>query len=209
MSDIILNNVVSSTNPMKQGDICYLCIICDEGSIKDMATLHEYFAPGRIVASDPDKELPVYPDLNCIVRDTIEATFNPDIDKTMHFDLGDVDSLHIFKVKLLVDANSTFSALVYTANACIIGEKLDMAPIRTEIKLKAIKYGKEFDTDKLSASQKQKYEESGISKIIEATKAMNPGTDIISTLDSVTKTLDGVKKYTNPDNPEDENDNKE
>ena len=206
MSDIILNNVVSSTNPMKQGDICYLCIICDEGSIKDMATLHEYFAPGRIVASDPDKELPVYPDLNCIVRDTIEATFNPDIDKTMHFDLGDVDSLHIFKVKLLVDANSTFSALVYTANACIIGEKLDMAPIRTEIKLKAIKYGKEFDTDKLSASQKQKYEESGISKIIAATKAMNPGTDIISTIDSVTKTLDGVKKYTNP---EDENDNKE
>lgn len=205
MSDIILNNLVTSTNPMKAGDECFLCVLCKESKLKDVQLLKEYYALGRIIANNADNELPVYPDLDCIIRDTIEATFNPDIDKTMHFDLGDVDDLHIFKVKLLVDANPTFSKLVYTVNACIVGPELDMAPIRTEMKLKGIKYGKQFDTDSLSAAQKQRYEQSGISKIIAATKDMNPDSNMILNFEDMLKTtLDG-KKIKEDENKDDNN----
>ena len=120
MSDIILSgasNIVSSDNPMKAGNECFLCILCAADDVENQAILSQYFAPGMVVANSPDKELPVYPSMDNIVRDTIEATFNPDIDKTMHFDLGDLEDLNIFRVKLITDANRTSSGLVYTVNA--------------------------------------------------------------------------------------------
>ena len=169
MSDIILSgasNIVSSDNPMKAGNECFLCILCASDDVENQAILSQYFAPGMVVANSPDKELPVYPSMDNIVRDTIEATFNPDIDKTMHFDLGDLEDLNIFRVKLITDANRTSSGLVYTVNAVMIMERMDMVPIKTEIKLKAVKYGKTLDPNTMSASRKQKYEESGIDKII-------------------------------------------
>lgn len=169
MSDIILSgasNIVSSDNPMKAGNECFLCILCAADDVENQAILSQYFAPGMVVANSPDKELPVYPSMDNIVRDTIEATFNPDIDKTMHFDLGDLEDLNIFRVKLITDANRTSSGLVYTVNAVMIMERMDMVPIKTEIKLKAVKYGKTLDPNTMSASRKQKYEESGIDKII-------------------------------------------
>ena len=171
MSDIILNPIVGSDNPMKAGCECYFCLICKDTDLENKALMAQYFSPGNIVANSPDKELPVYPNLDNIIRDTIEATFNPDIDKTMHFDLGDVDDLHIFKAKLLVDANSTSTGLVFTVNACQILEKLDMVPIRTEMRLKAIKYGKTIDPDAMSASEKQKYDQSGITDLVRSIKA--------------------------------------
>ena len=169
MSDIILSgasNIVSSDNPMKAGNECFLCILCAADDVENQAILSQYFAPGMVVANSPDKELPVYPSMDNIVRDTIEATFNPDIDKTMHFDLGDLEDLNIFRVKLITDANRTSSGLVYTVNAVMIMERMDMVPIKTEIQLKAVKYGKTLDPNTMSASRKQKYEESGIDKII-------------------------------------------
>lgn len=169
MSDIILSgasNIVSSDNPMKAGNECFLCILCAADDVENQAILSQYFAPGMVVANSPDKELPVYPSMDNIVRDTIEATFNPDIDKTMHFDLGDLEDLNIFRVKLITDANRTSTGLVYTVNAVMIMERMDMVPIKTEIKLKAVKYGKTLDPNTMSASRKQKYEESGIDKII-------------------------------------------
>lgn len=169
MSDIILSGastIVSSDNPMKAGNECFLCILCAADDVENQAILSQYFAPGMVVANSPDKELPVYPSMDNIVRDTIEATFNPDIDKTMHFDLGDLEDLNIFRVKLITDANGTSTGLVYTVNAVMIMERMDMVPIKTEIKLKAVKYGKTLDPNTMSASRKQKYEESGIDKII-------------------------------------------
>ena len=169
MSDIILSgarNIVSSDNPMKAGNECFLCILCAADDVENQAILSQYFAPGMVVANSPDKELPVYPSMDNIGRDTIEATFNPDIDKTMHFDLGDLEDLNIFRVKLITDANRTSTGLVYTVNAVMIMERMDMVPIKTEIKLKAVKYGKTLDPNTMSASRKQKYEESGIDKII-------------------------------------------
>ena len=169
MNDIILSgasNIVSSDNPMKAGNECFLCILCAADDVENQSILSQYFAPGMVVANSPDKELPVYPSMDNIVRDTIEATFNPDIDKTMHFDLGDLEDLNIFRVKLITDANRTSSGLVYTVNAVMIMERMDMVPIKTEIKLKAVKYGKTLDPNTMSASRKQKYEESGIDKII-------------------------------------------
>lgn len=171
MSDIILNPIVSSDNPMKAGCECFFCLICKETDLENTALMNQYFAPNSIVANSPDKELPVYPSLDNIVRDTIEATFNPDIDKTMHFDLGDVDDLHIFRARLLVDANATCTGLVYTVNACQIIEKMDMVPIRTEIRLKAVKYGKTIDIDSMSASEKQKYDQSGLTDLIKSIKS--------------------------------------
>ena len=176
MSDIILggaSTIVSSDNPMKAGNECFLCIICAATDVENQAILSQYFAPGMVVANSPDKELPVYPSMDNIVRDTIEATFNPDIDKTMHFDLGDIEDLNIFRVKLITDANRTSTGLVYTVNAVMIMERMDMVPIKTEIKLKAVKYGKTLDPNTMSASRKQKYEQSGIDKIIKQMQESN------------------------------------
>ena len=67
MSDIILSgasNIVSSDNPMKAGNECFLCILCAADDVENQATLSQYFAPGMVVANSPDKELPVYPSMD-------------------------------------------------------------------------------------------------------------------------------------------------
>lgn len=151
-----MNEIVFSKNPMTNSSECYVCVLCDVTKLSDKMEMDKIFAPGMVVAVTTEKELPVYPDLDAIVQDTIEATFNPDIDKTFHFDLGDVDQLFIFKAMLLGDATHTANPTVFTAKACLIGEALDMPPIRTEIKLKAAKFGKTLLEGQKSAREKQK-----------------------------------------------------
>ena len=155
-----MDTLVFSNNPMTNGCKCLVCAICEEDDeLSRQAELNKVFKPGAVVAVEEEKELPVYPDLDAIVQDTIEATFNPDIDKTCHFDLGDIDNLYIFNAMLLGDATPTAIKSVFTAKACIIGDALDMAPIRTEIRLKAAKYGKTLIEGQKSARELQKEEE--------------------------------------------------
>ena len=166
-----MDSLVFSNNPMTNGCKCLVCAICEEDDeLSRQTELNKVFKPGAVVAVEEEKELPVYPDLDAIIQDTIEATFNPDIDKTCHFDLGDIDNLYIFNAMLLGDASSTAIPSVFTAKACIIGDALDMVPIRTEIRLKAAKYGKTLIEGQKSARELQKEEEA---KNIDYTDIMN------------------------------------
>jgi len=150
-----MDNIIFSNNPMVNGCECIVCVIIDNDNEIQKMEMGNIFRAGQVVAVTDERNLPVYPDIDSIVNDTIEATFNPDIDKTCHFDLGDVDDLYMFKAVLLGDATSTAIKSVYTAKAVLISEPIDMVPIRTEIKLKAAKYGKKVDENNMSARKLQ------------------------------------------------------
>ena len=154
-----MDSLIFSNNPMTNGCECIVCVIAEKDSEDQINEMHNVFRPGQVVAVTDEKNLPVYPDLDALVQDTIEATFNPDIDRTCHFDLGDIEDLYLFRATLLGDATSTAIKSVFTAKAILIGEPYDMVPIRTEIRLKAAKYGKKLIEGQKSARELQKEEE--------------------------------------------------
>ena len=150
-----MDTIILSNNPMLNGCECIVCVIIDDDNEIQKMEMGDIFRAGQVVAVTDERNLPVYPSIDAIINDTIEATFNPDIDRTCHFDLGDVDDLYMFKAVLLGDATSTAIKSVYTAKAVLISEPIDMVPIRTEIKLKAAKYGKTAAEDGKSARKLQ------------------------------------------------------
>lgn len=142
---------------MSNGDLCLICVVADDmENLQELSDIYAMFSPGNIVTANDHRILPVYPDLDAVVRDTLDANFNSSIDKTCHFDTGDIDNLFIFEGMLLGDAEPTSSPDVFTARACLINGMLDMDQIRTELRLKAIKFGKMNPEGQLSAYHLQK-----------------------------------------------------
>ena len=69
------------------------------------------------------------------------------------------ENLLIYHCTVLGDAEPTSSSDVFTAKACIVNGMLDMDQIRTELRLKAIKYGKMIPEGQLSAYHYQQENE--------------------------------------------------
>lgn len=150
--------IITPYNPMKNDCRCLACALVDVNNAQELAELYSMFSPGNIITSNENRELPVYPDLDSLVKDIIEADFNNDIDKTYHFDMGDIDNLFIFEVSLLGDASPTSKYGVYIAKAFIVLGMLDIDQIRTELRLKALSMGKMPQDGNKTAWETQKEE---------------------------------------------------
>lgn len=151
-------------NYLENGSKCLICVVVDDmNNIQELSDIYAMFDVGNVVTANDKRILPVYPNLDAVIRDTLDANFNSSIDKSWHFDAGDIDNLIIFECTLLGDATATDSPDVFIAKACAIDGMCNMDQIRDQLKTKAIKFGlidpEDKNQDKKSAYKEHKEKE--------------------------------------------------